>query len=548
MARFLGRLVDSTDAAVAPVVALSLFALIGAGGIAFDYARLAGLDTEVQQAADHAALAAATQLDRTDNALTRASASIQAAATGDRLVANNSRFANDAGGARVDIAAITYCSSFDDSKADNDEACTETTDPLVARFVMVTTQARTANYAFTPIVAAFRGTVSGKAVAGVQSAMCNVAPLLVCAPTGNDDFPNADDVGKGIILKPSPRTQLQWAPGNFGLLDFGNGTGAVFDALMGQGLNGCKSDDGETEPGNKDTVTDATNTRFDVYNESNVKVWDKAAKGPRCTSSGAGCPAPNTRKDMALVQTYEVKNVASSAGEPASPPCGSDGAGFPGTLTTTSEFTLSTTVKGFPRDNCHVAGNCPGGNIGKQNDWSIPAYLTANHPSTDAAAIAASLGGTKTATNLTRYDIYKWEQQDASRTAPQNGGTEASSKCTGKNGTSCDWTIKRQCAYSRPKVATTTYTAQKDRRLLPVVAANCDELKGKGGATGGFTGWNGYVLLKVFDIFLVEPSLNRTSPSTHDEELYAEIVGPAQSGGGVADFQMYSKTKPYLVR
>jgi len=37
--------------------------LIAAGGIAFDYARLAAMDTELQQAADQAALAAVTQLD-----------------------------------------------------------------------------------------------------------------------------------------------------------------------------------------------------------------------------------------------------------------------------------------------------------------------------------------------------------------------------------------------------------------------------------------------------------------------------------------------------
>ena len=50
--------------AVAPTVALSLFALIAVGGLAFDYARLAGMDTELQNAADQAALAAASQLDR----------------------------------------------------------------------------------------------------------------------------------------------------------------------------------------------------------------------------------------------------------------------------------------------------------------------------------------------------------------------------------------------------------------------------------------------------------------------------------------------------
>ena len=60
--------------AVAPTVALSLFALIGAGGIAFDYARMAALDTELQNAADQAALAAASQLDGETGACSRASA------------------------------------------------------------------------------------------------------------------------------------------------------------------------------------------------------------------------------------------------------------------------------------------------------------------------------------------------------------------------------------------------------------------------------------------------------------------------------------------
>ena len=63
MWRALGKLARDTQGAVAPTVALSLFALIAAGGIAFDYARLAALDTELQNAADQAALAAASQLD-----------------------------------------------------------------------------------------------------------------------------------------------------------------------------------------------------------------------------------------------------------------------------------------------------------------------------------------------------------------------------------------------------------------------------------------------------------------------------------------------------
>ena len=77
MKRHVGSIGGNEGGAVAPTVALSLFALIGAGGIAFDYARMASLDTELQNAADQAALAAATQLDKQDGAIARATAAAE---------------------------------------------------------------------------------------------------------------------------------------------------------------------------------------------------------------------------------------------------------------------------------------------------------------------------------------------------------------------------------------------------------------------------------------------------------------------------------------
>src|SRR3546814_20055852 len=82
-------LLRSEAGAVAPTVALSLFGLIAAGGLAFDYARLASLDTDLQQAADHAALAAATQLDGETGACARAAPAASA------MVVNETRVATD---------------------------------------------------------------------------------------------------------------------------------------------------------------------------------------------------------------------------------------------------------------------------------------------------------------------------------------------------------------------------------------------------------------------------------------------------------------------
>src|SRR3982750_4098701 len=110
------RLLRSDRAAVAPTVALSLFGLIAIGGVAFDYARLAAMDTELQQAADQAALAAATQLDRSTGSRARAAAAIQNPGT-NRLASNLTRFAkaDPTSGLSVEITGITFCKAFDDS-------------------------------------------------------------------------------------------------------------------------------------------------------------------------------------------------------------------------------------------------------------------------------------------------------------------------------------------------------------------------------------------------------------------------------------------------
>lgn len=553
------RLIRAEGAAIAPTVALSLFGLIAAGGLAFDYARLAAMDTELQNAADQAALAAASQLDRTDDAIVRATAAIQATDVGDRLVANNSYLANDGQGAVVEVQEPVFCSDFnDDDEADDLAACDETDDPALARFVVVTTVPRTANYALTPVVAAFSGTSRARAVAGVQSAICNVAPLLVCVPDSEQDFPEADDEGRGVLLKPAPANQTTWAPGNYGLLDFGKGTNGVFDSLMGLGLNGCQEDSGETEPGNKDTVTDALNTRFDIYASNKTRNKDGT---PICKADGTGCPAKNTRKDLVITQTYEEKDRLKSLGAPSAPECGANPADHPG-LTVATSWQQNAAVKGFTRDTCHLDGTCTtnyGSKVGQSPNWDAAGYLAANHPSESASTISAARPITRSGP-LTRFDVYLWEQAQQTRTDPQMIGTATTeeSGCKGGGGgknprpETCDYKVTKQCSFSRPKLATGTYTAQRDRRVLPIVAANCENLTGSGGSSGNK--YKGYTLLKTFEIFLVEPSLDRADTldpkkkSTFDNEIYGEVIGPGQSGGGISDFQRYSKTKPYLVR
>lgn len=542
--------------AVAPVVGLALFALIGAGGLAFDYARLAALDTELQNAADQAALAAASQLDRSANAQTNAIAAITNATAANRLAANSTRFGNDGLGTSVEFTTtdtkgtanpaddtvtthITFCSAFDDSVANRDDACVETTEPTLSRFVMVTTTVRTARYAFTPILAAFGGSLSATSVAGVESSICNVAPLLVCVPANRQDFPTNSDIGKGIVLKP-----LDGISGNYGLLDFGNGTGAVTSALMGFGLNGCQStDDNETEPGTKTTVTDAVNTRMDVFAHNNSSVWNNSTKTSKCDlSTGAGCPSANSTKDMVLKYTVTENNVTSATPSVAAASCPAT----PDMSALEFEAPVTPPVKGFDRDNCFYSSTCGAGNadplaanIGDGN-WDRTTYFDLYHGG-DASGAAAFAG--KAANQLTRYDVYRWENQDrATRLIPRRQVTTTSElRPNGRY----NHTLVSQCTYPRPITAGTSYPNQKDRRVLPIVAANCTNLKGKGAA------YQDYLILRAFDIFLTEPSQNRTRGGvkvTDEKEIFGEVVGPATTVGGGSGFQYYSRSRPYLVR
>ena len=540
MTRFVRRLWKDADGAIAPMVALSLFALIAVGGIAFDYARLAAMDTELQQAADQAALAAATQLDRTDGAEDRASAVIQDSDDNKRLAANFTRFASGKGA--VEITGVTFCKAFDDGNPDTAAACTPATGDSDAVFVIVNTEIRTADYAFTPIVAAFSGSSEASAVAGVQSSICNVAPLLVCV--ADNDFPTDADIGRGVRLKP-----LDGISGNYGLLDFGQGTPAVTAALLGHGLNGCQNaDDNQTEPGTKTPVTDAINTRMDVYAKNNPNVWSNKT-GPLCnTADGTGCPAANTSKDMVVFLTVTKKNTTTPPATPACPADPKSGGNVFDIPASGATDTSGSPVKGFSRDNCHYTDTCAASGIAKNfgdGNWDRATYFADHHPGQLAAA-ATWAGKDATATTgptaLTRYDVYRWENDDpANRLTPKSFVTTVKTP-PDKNGKS-DYTITNQCTYPKPVFGSSAYPAEKDRRILPVVAANCDNLKGKGSA------YEDYTLLRVFDIFLTEPSANRTFPgTTDDKEIYGEVVGPAETIGGGAGFQYYSRNRPYLVR
>ena len=528
-------------AAVAPTVALSLFALIGAGGLAFDYAHMAALDTELQNAADQAALAAATQLDGSSGAQARATAAAQS------LLRNTTLFADatnaPAGDSRkITVPTIAFYKSYDETSDAPGPLATGGTADEESHVVIVTVGARRAAFAFTPILGVLNsGDLSASAVASLSSSICQVPPLMFCAPSA--DFPTVNDVGKGVLLEPGPKVG-SWAPGNYGYLDFGNGASGV-KTNLGKNNDGQACIDGSsgipTEPGNQTSVTSALNSRFDLY----------AGSLTNCDSaSGDFCPASNVRKDLAITEETDVVGAAAPAAPPANPGCGAAGAKAIDTSNTTDSngFTLSTPPRGLPRDTCQINGTSCGQPSLKFGDgaWDRNTYVTANFGTTTTASAIATAAGT-TAALLTRWQVYTWELADkAARLAKKATNLTPSPipyKKIGNTGTG-NYTFTNRCEYPQPKTGTgvAATSTQKDRRLLTVAVVDC------AGASGKFDAH----VLRFADMFLVEPSLDRSTPdspyATGKEQIYAEIVGVAKRPNGNSSFQYYLRQRARLLK
>jgi Flp pilus assembly protein TadG len=514
MRRSVLGLCRNADGAVAPIVALSLFGLIAAGGLAFDYARLAGMDSELQAAADQAALAAATQLDGTSDARARATAAAKS------LLRNTTLFANDAGDAndpkRAAIATVTFYESYDDATDTYGDEATTDQDAKVAR---VYAAGRTANYALTPITGALHSdAIEAQAAASIgASSICKVPPMMICMPNGGAAFPTAADIGKGVLLEPGPKVGA-WVPGNYGYLDFGNGASGLKTNLgANNDDSGCvdNTNGTPTEPGNNTSVTDALNTRFDIYGPS--LACDQA--------TGNNCPAENTRKDF--VQMIE-QTITKSSTAPA--PTQADRATCVPSTDKKEAFRYDSLAKGFPRDTCHLpGGSCTTNKFGN-GVWDMTGYFSQNHPGVNKSVVGAS----------TRYATYLWELADkANRLSPilVNPSATWSAKSQGGN---VKYTITNACTFSKPLKTgdgVASGTDQKDRRLLTVAVVDC------AGANGKFDA----KIKQWIDVFLVEPSENRSGISSRNQ-IYGEIVGIAKRPDGGSAFQFYLRQRPRLIR
>lgn len=511
MRRASSRFRKDDRGAIAPTVALALFGLIAVGGIAFDYARMAALDTELQNAADQAALAAATQLDGRTGARDRATAAAQT------LIANLTYFANDGAGTAITVPTIEFYSTYNPNRANLNVApgAVATTDDT-ANYVRVTVGTRTARYALTPVVAAFNsGPMTARALAGLGSAICNVPPVMICNPFEGSGGTFNGNALEGVGLKLVDQGgNGGWAPGNFGYVDdpnTDNGTPGVRASLGWESVPGnCTPGQGlSTEPGVATTVTEAINTRFDIRSNQG------------CPVGGTCRPSRNSVKDVVHPSNFGGANACRMH----SPqgwriwPNESENYRPPSNATLTDAQIANIRVMGHPRDICHAIASPACGQVG-DGVWDRNAYFRVNHPGLDWQAAMTFAG--LNPNSVTRYQVYRWEldgHMPPVRSVDTNINSYSAATCTSPG---------------------LTPPADQDRRRISAAVVNCIA-EGVSGSSVGIRvdSW--------VDLFLVEPSLNRSRTNAGD--IYVEVISqtPAPGPGGAVPGQVAARNVPRLL-
>ncbi|WP_265587341.1 pilus assembly protein TadG-related protein [Sphingomicrobium arenosum] len=570
----------SNEGAAAPTIALSLFALVGAGGIAFDYARMASLDTELQSAADQATLAAASQLDGSTGACQRAALAARA------FLSNETRLSNDGRGLAITVPEESSCDAVGKVRFYQDKAKTTAADAdSNANFVEVEVDARDINFALTPVVGALSNDgMIAIAFAGVNTAVCKTPPIMLCNPLEDEGLAFNADSRRGDGLRLVVNDGGGMVPGNFGFLRTGlsdgstaSGTNELKKALGWDNPPGnCQPGSGvHSETGAKEAVMSAINSRFDILTNGQLNVIDCNSAGGKCSSS------VNSHKDLVMDKNGANLSCGPSSGgskgwklsnNPYRPVTDASSAKYVDNYTDTPD------AMGHPRDRCHAIsnlGNCDfvvdpvaGTTLAQSHlgdgDWDIDTYWRVNH---GAASYPTSLTPTIVSVSKqslpagqtfpTRYMVYLWEietRASASFNTTTHQATvgipAARLKATGLPPVDASTYGSAVCNPTGmvPGYDAATGEWTLDRRRVTVAVVNCNAYNGGAGLTGSKPN---IPVAEWMDVFLVEPSYARGSgPGAFTEygDLYVEIIRGVEAGGdNEAEVQLVVKNVPYLI-
>ncbi|GAA0273337.1 pilus assembly protein TadG-related protein [Alteraurantiacibacter aestuarii] len=492
-------------AAISALYAVALLGLIAIAGIGLDYGRLVTMQSELQNAADQAALAAATQLNGADDAMVRARTAANAAfASAASAYVNETRVANDGGGSAITGLTFTFYDGYANDQPG--ELLANDADGARAKVVRVTVNDREVFYALTPVVGALSsGGVEADAMAMLERAVCNLPPIMVCIERSDFFLPTLE--GDGLRMRWLDSSVDALAPGNVGFLDLYGTHDSQYELGENQPYGECGAiENVTTEPGFRATETRALNTRFDI--QSNPLSCDP--------STGDFCPAQNVRANSVLVEQSTI--TTNSSTPPPPPTCGS----YQNRSRSWEPMTQAevATAGTFTRDSCFDDGSCTYMGDG---EWDIAGYLARNHPGVSPAIFSQG----------SRYEVYRWELEDpANRMPPRLVSSTVESRRRGNSG-NYEHTFTNRCSYPQPQFASPVVPSntQKDRRLLSVAAVDCT----------GLTGRSAVNILGWLDVFL-------TQPADGSETIHSEIVGPALRPDNLPTFQYFGRNRAVLIR
>ena len=471
----LASFLHAEDGIVSVVTAIAVFALLGIAALSFDLGRAWNLDTQLQNAADAAALACASQLDRTDGARARGTT----AATNGALAQNSQNFATDGAGTAVTITAgnVTFYSSYANGSG------TAATSDADASFCKVAVSPRTVNFSFAAAVAGPASASPGPAaVAAMNTARCAVPPMMICNPQDPDPFDPAAYQGRGVTLKAQQGNQL--APGNFGLLalnDQNLSTDDIRDAWARvHPLAQCFGEQITTKPGQATAVAQGVNVRFDIFANGLPNALQSDPEYTPAMNTVKGLIRTGANPSCAMINNGWKDPSVKYNGNPTPPP----------------------TAMGLPRDRCaYNGGSCDvyaGGTaieaVANPNNpcldntgrWDCLTYRDVSHPSVATPETTWDLNGDD---YVSRYEVYQWELLNNTLSVAE---AEDSPVC-----------------HSAPNSSATP-----NRRIITVVVVNCAGLSGTETIDAAALPW--------VQLFLTEPM----GAFNGNNDLYAEIIGP----------------------
>ncbi len=498
------------DGAATIFVVVMFTLMVAFTGMVIDVGRILNIHSQASSYVDRVALAAAAELDAESGAMQRSvRAGVGDAADGP-IIPQGFRFSLSGDNA-VNVSRMVFMSAIADDPADpyarsplaGDTVLCEWTSgagfdcgasgltvaeaDLEAAFVLVDATTETENYIMFPIAAALSpglatdASVAPQAVAGFNQEVCNAPPLAICNPYenpgGGGDFTPV--VGQQILLK-TKGSGASWAPGNFGLLQMqsdagGNlcngapGSAAFIRCVLSlQNPNTrCISTRVSTAPGEKNTIHNGLNVRFDIYdpplsrNDPNTPPSANVAKGKYF--NGNQC---QTNK----LQEHPEGDAAHT--------------------------------EALPRDPCFATDTCAGASGDPRfgdgiSSAELTAYWQANH---GQATLPLDFNGT------TRYDLYRYEIDKPDMT--DKSGITGGNGDKGENGAPT-------CS-----AATPVNNPIRDRRVLIVAVMNCIE--------HGVAGNSPDVpVIDFMEVFLTEPI---GAEASNEDDIWGEVQGVVNPG------------------